>query len=74
MTPSAATISASSITEHQRRQLSELNAEYRDLNETINHAQASVDRAKKLNDLNYHRRRRAILAEHAEDRQEELRT
>jgi len=73
MTPSAS-ISASSITEHQRRQLSELNAEYRDLNETINHAQASVDRAKKLNDLNYHRRRRAILAEHADDRQEELRT
>jgi hypothetical protein len=43
------------ITEFQRRQLRELNAEYRDINETINHAQASVDRAKKLHDISYHR-------------------
>jgi hypothetical protein len=63
MTPST----AYTISETHRRQLRDLNAEYRDLNETINHAQASVDRAKKLNDINYHRRRKAILSNgHAE--------
>ena len=50
------------ISESQCRQLGELNAEYRDINEAINHAQADVDRAKKLYDMNYHRRRKAILS------------
>jgi hypothetical protein len=48
-----------------------LNAEYRDINETINHAQASVDRAKRLHDINCHRKRKAILANgHTQDDQE----
>jgi hypothetical protein len=61
------TTTAYTISETQRRQLRDLNDEYRDLNETINHAQASVDRAKKLNDINYHRRRRAIPADGHDD-------
>ena len=56
------------INDLQRRQLRELNAEYHGINEEINHAQASVDRAKKLNDISYHRRRKAILANgHTQD-------
>ena len=61
------TTTAYTISETQRRQLRDLNDEYRDLNETINHAGASVDRAKKLNDINYHRRRRAIPADGHDD-------
>jgi len=58
----------STISAEQRRQLRELNAEYQDLNKEINHAQVSVDRAKKLNDINYHRKRKAILANgHSQD-------
>jgi len=53
---------AYTISESRRRQLRELNAEYNDINKEINHAQASVDRAKKLHDINYHKRRKAILA------------
>ena len=48
MTPSAS-ISASSITEHQRQQLRDLNNEHRDTLEA-------------LNQQNYHRKRRAILS------------
>jgi len=61
MTPSAS-ISASSITEHQRQQLRDLNNEHRDTLEALNHAQASIVRAQKLNEQNYHRKRRAILS------------
>jgi hypothetical protein len=61
MTPSAS-ISASSITEHQRRQLRDLNNEHRGTLEAPNHAQASIIRAQKLNEQNYHRKRRAILS------------
>jgi hypothetical protein len=71
MTPST----ASSIAEHQRRQLRDLNNEHRDTLEALNHAEASIVRARKLNDLNYHKRRKAILANgNGEDHQEELRT
>ena len=57
MTPFTAPISA-----HQRRQLRDLNEEHRDTLEALNHAQASITRAQKLNNQNYHRKRKAILA------------
>jgi hypothetical protein len=57
MTPSTA-----HITEFQRQQLRALNAEHRDTLEALNHAQASIVRAQKLNEQNYHRKRKAILA------------
>jgi len=57
MTPSTAPIS-----ETQRRQLRDLNDEHRDTLEALNHAQVSITRAQKLNEQNYHRKRRAILA------------
>ena len=57
MTPSTAPIS-----ESQRRQLRDLNNEHRDTLEALNHAQASIIRAQKLNEQNYHRKRKAILA------------
>ena len=56
MTPST------SISAHQRRQLQALNDEHRDTLEALNHAQASIIRAQKLNEQNYHRKRKAILA------------
>jgi len=56
MTPST------SISAHQRRQLQALNDEHRDTLEALNHAQASIVRAQKLNEQNYHRKRRAILS------------
>jgi hypothetical protein len=63
MTPSTAPIS-----ESQRRQLRDLNNEHRDTLEVLNHAQASIIRAQKLNEQNYHRKRKAILANgHAQD-------
>jgi len=50
------------ISETQRRQLRALNDEHRDTLEALNHAQASIVRAQKLNEQNYHRKRKAILA------------
>ena len=50
------------LTADQRRQLRDLNNEHRETNEAMNHAEASIVRARKLNDINYHRRRKAILA------------
>jgi hypothetical protein len=57
-----------------QQQLRALDKEHRETQVALNQAEASVNHARKLDELNYHRRRRAILAEHAEDRQEELRT
>jgi len=51
----------------QRRQLRDLNNEHRDTLEALNHAQASIIRAQKLNEQNYHRKRRAILANGHDD-------
>jgi len=45
-----------------QKQLRDLKAEHRDTMEALNHAEASIARARKLNDLNYHRRRKAILS------------
>ena len=45
----------------RQKQLRDLNQEHRDTLEALNHAEASIVRARKLNDLNYHRRRKAIL-------------
>ena len=50
------------LTADQRRQLRDLNNEHRETNEAMNHAEASIVRARKLTDINYHRRRKAILA------------
>jgi hypothetical protein len=61
MTPST------SISAHQRRQLQALNDEHRDTQEALNHAQASIVRAMKLNEQNYHRKRKAILANGHDD-------
>jgi len=52
---------------HQRRQLRDLNNEHRDTLEALNHAQASIFRAQKLNEQNYHRKRKAILANGHDD-------
>jgi len=41
--------------------LRDLNNEHRDTLEALNHAQVSITRAQKLNEQNYHRKRRAIL-------------
>jgi len=53
---------AYTISETQRRQLRDLNNEHRDTLEALNHAQASIVRAQKLNEQNYHRKRKAILS------------
>ena len=61
------------ITEHhtnQQKQLWALNKEHRETLEALNHAEASIVRARKLNDINYHRRRRAILANGHDDNAE----
>jgi len=50
------------LTAEQRHQLRILNNEHRDTLEALNHAQASITRAQKLNEINYHRKRKAILA------------
>ena len=47
-------------TKHQ--QLRALNNEFRETQESLNHAQASITRALRLNDQNYHRKRKQILA------------
>ena len=46
----------------QRRQLRDLNNEHSDTLEALNHAQVSITRSQKLNEQNYHRKRRAILS------------
>jgi hypothetical protein len=40
----------------------ELDKEYREKLTTLNQAEACIDRTRKLDELSYHRRRRAILA------------
>jgi len=50
------------LTADQRHQLRALNQEHRDTQEALNHSQASIIRAMKLNEINYHKRRKAILA------------
>jgi hypothetical protein len=49
---------------HDTRQqlLRDLNREYRDTQEALNHAQASLNRGMKLMEENYQRKRKAILA------------
>jgi uncharacterized protein YlxW (UPF0749 family) len=42
-------------------QLRALNNEYRDTQEALNHAEASLNRAKKLMEENYQRKRKQIL-------------
>ena len=45
-----------------QKQLRDLNAEYRDTQEALNHTQASLTRAIRLAEQNYQRKRKAILA------------
>jgi hypothetical protein len=45
-----------------QKKLRDLNNEHRETVEALNHAQASIVRALKLNDQNYHRKRKAILS------------
>ena len=54
----------------RQKQLRDLNQEHRDTLEALSHAGASLVRARKLNDLNYHRRRKAILANGHDDNAE----
>ena len=54
----------------RQKQLRDLNQEHRDTLEALNHAEASIVRARKLNDLNYHWRRKAILANGHDDNAE----
>ena len=54
----------------RQKQLRDLNQEHRDTLEALNHAEASIVRARKLNDLNYHRRRKAIHANGHDDNAE----
>ena len=55
-------------------QLRQLNREYQPLLAALNRNEASATHANKLAQLEYHRRRKAILNGHDQDRQEELRT
>ena len=55
------------VVDSRQKQLRALNLEHRDTLEALNHAEASIVRAGKLNDINYHRRRRAILANGHDD-------
>jgi hypothetical protein len=58
-------------TEHlptdQQKQLWALNKEHRDTQEALNHAQASLNRAMRLLDDNYRRRRKQIMNGHGHD-------
>jgi hypothetical protein len=58
LTPSPRIVAA----DDRQKQLRDLNNEHRDTLEALHHAEASIVRARKLNDINYHRRRKAILA------------
>ena len=55
------------LTAEQRRQLRDLNQEHSETPKALGGAEASIVRARKLNDINYHRRRRAILADGHDD-------
>jgi hypothetical protein len=57
----------------KHRQLRDLNNEYRDTMEALNHAEASINRTKRLTEQNYQRKRKAILA-NGHDELEECRT
>jgi hypothetical protein len=50
------------VTDDRQAQLRALNNEYRDTQEALNHTQASLNRAMKLMEENYQRKRRAIIA------------
>jgi hypothetical protein len=54
------------LTTEQRRQLRDLNQEHRDTQEALNHTQASLNRAMKLMEENYQRKRKQILNGHAQ--------
>jgi hypothetical protein len=56
-----------------RKQLRDLNNEYRETQTAWNNALASITRAMKLNEQNYHRKRKQILNSNGHD-QDELRT
>ena len=58
------------VVDSRQKQLRALNLEHRDTLEALNHAEASIVRARKLNDIKYHRRRRAILANGHDDNAE----
>ena len=47
----------------QRDQLRALNNEHRETMEALNHAQASIVQTQKLNEINYHRKRKQILSD-----------
>ena len=53
------------VVDSRQKQLRALNQEHRDTLEALNHAEASIVRARK--DISYHRRRRAILANGHDD-------
>ena len=50
-----------------QQQLRDLNNEFRDTQAALNQAQASLNRAIKLAEINYHRKRQAILANGHDD-------
>ena len=50
------------VADDRQAQIRALDKEHRDTLTALNQAEASIVHARKLNDLNYHRRRKAILA------------
>jgi hypothetical protein len=50
-----------------RKQLRDLNNEYRETTSALMGAHASINRTLKLNEQNYHRRRKEILNGHDDD-------
>jgi hypothetical protein len=54
------------------QQLRALNKEYRDTQEALNHTQASLNRAMKLMEENYHRKRKQILNGNGHDEEDRL--
>ena len=54
------------------RKLRELNSEYRDAQVALNQAQASLSRAMKLAEQNYHQRRKQIISANGRALDEEL--
>jgi hypothetical protein len=57
-------------TTNQQKQLWALNKEHRDAQEALNHTQASLNRAMKLMEENYQRKRRAIINGNGHDHDE----
>jgi hypothetical protein len=53
-----------------KRLLRDLNNEYRDTQEALNHAQASLTRAMRIAEQNYQRKRQQILNGNGDDRNE----